>query len=84
MSIRHFGGKDSAVQAQAGRADPRELDWLTREELASELRVAVRTVDYWRKRRLISHTKIGRVIRFRRSQVLQELAAFERKAIASR
>jgi hypothetical protein len=59
----------------------RESDWSTREELAAELKVAVRTIDNWRKRRLISALVAGRIVRFRRSQVLQELAAYERRAI---
>lgn len=71
MSAQVEECKDSGTRAE----------WLTREELATELKVALRTVDGWKKRGVIPCIVIGRVVRFNRAAVSEALARFEKKAI---
>jgi excisionase family DNA binding protein len=50
---------------------------LTKRELAARLRVTVRTIDGWMKERYLPYLKIGRSVRFRWSEVDQQLADLE-------
>jgi excisionase family DNA binding protein len=49
---------------------------LTKRELATKLKVSVRTLDEWMRRGRISYLKIGKSCRYRYSDVLEKLQSF--------
>lgn len=49
---------------------------LTKRELATKLRVSVRTLDEWMRRGRIAYLKIGKSCRYRYSDVLERLNAY--------
>jgi len=53
-------------------------DYLSREDLARELEVTLRTVDEWRERKTgPAPTRVGRQIRYKRSTVVAWLESRE-------
>ena len=49
---------------------------LTKRELATKLKVSVRTLDEWMHRGRIAYLKIGKSCRFRYGDVLEKLEAY--------
>ena len=49
---------------------------LTKRELATKLKVSVRTLDDWMRRGRIAYLKIGKSCRYRYSDVLEKLNAY--------
>jgi excisionase family DNA binding protein len=49
---------------------------LTKRELATKLRISIRTLDEWMRRGRIAYLKIGKTCRFRYGDVLQKLNAY--------
>lgn len=50
--------------------------FLTKAEAAQFLRVSVRTVDNWMRRRLIAYYRVGGTVRFRRSDLEQNTGTY--------
>jgi excisionase family DNA binding protein len=48
---------------------------LTKKELAARLKVTVRTVENWQRRGVLPYIKIGKVVLFEYSEVLEFLKA---------
>jgi excisionase family DNA binding protein len=61
------------MQHQSKRSD---REYLTSTEVADLLRVSLRTVVNLRRRRVIPHLKIGRLVRFSREQVELALRSY--------
>jgi excisionase family DNA binding protein len=61
------------MQHQSKRSDS---EYLTSTEVADLLRVSLRTVVNLRRRRVIPHLKIGRLVRFSREQVELALRSY--------
>lgn len=57
-----------------------ELRLLTTREIAAVVGVSTRTIQNWVRKGMISHIKIGRLIRFYPKRVLQDLEIYERPA----
>lgn len=55
--------------------------WCNRVGIAHRYAVSLRTVDSLRKRRILPHVKLGRVIRFNTAACDKALQAFEVKAV---
>jgi excisionase family DNA binding protein len=64
---------DDYAQLHMKDASPQ---YLTSEQLAEWLHVSLRTVVNLRRRRVLPHIKIGRVVRFSRVQVEAALQAY--------
>jgi len=63
--------------------NPRAFEHLlTRQELASELRISLRHIDSLQNKRLIPFVRLGRVIRFNRIHVSRALEKLTVKEIA--
>jgi hypothetical protein len=62
-------------------ADPILAEFLTRQELASELRRSPRTLDRWEALRMgPPRTFVGRQVLYRRSSLIKWLAAQEQRS----
>jgi hypothetical protein len=72
-------GKNSDERASTRDRDPLLADYLTKAELAAELRIHERTLDRWHTARTgPPRTEIGRDILYRRGSVRAWLAKRER------
>jgi excisionase family DNA binding protein len=72
----HPGRQIEESGARQAAPPPATREYLTPGELAEWLGVSLRTVGNLRARHAIPYVKLGRVVRFRRSQVEAALQAF--------
>jgi excisionase family DNA binding protein len=82
----NMGNEDVAgspvVNPGAARATPPQVavaewsdEFMTKKELAARLKVTERTVDNWRRRGVLPFVKVGKVVIFQWSDVVQQLKA---------
>jgi excisionase family DNA binding protein len=63
--------KQSPVQTPVANYDP----LLTKRQLAAHMQVSVRTIDHWKEKGCLPYYKIGRVVRFRLSDIQRDWEA---------
>lgn len=52
-------------------------DILTKRDAASFFKVSVRTIETWMRAGLLAHLKIGKIVRFKRADVMESLERFK-------
>lgn len=69
--------KTPAGPTEPSNPEP-EPDLMTKRDVAKFMNVSLRTVDNWVRRRLLPHYRIGRVVRFKRGDILERLNSSHR------
>jgi excisionase family DNA binding protein len=82
MKVKHFeirSGNPPLTASQLTDSPAVEI-WLTREQMATRLRVSVRTIDYWTEDGTLPVYKKGRVVRYDPGECSVALQAFRKKS----
>jgi len=74
--------KSQTYNAVIAVGNAEESAFLTKDDVAKRCRVSRRTIDNWISKRIIPVIRMGRVLRFRWSDVEVALLRFELKAVS--
>jgi excisionase family DNA binding protein len=79
--IQHlFGNARKSAAFMQNTENPTPL-LLTKPQAAQLLQISIRTLDLWMRRRMVSYLRIGRTVRFRRSDLEENTGVhFERRS----